>query len=95
MPKEIVENNQKQIIRQVLVQEEYEQLKLKYNQIKDLEPAHESSLQIERDLRRTYPRNPYFKRDTEGFLKLRRILRAYAAYESQVDYVQGMNFIVG
>ena len=60
-----------------------------------MEPRNESALQIERDLGRTYPRNPYFKRDTEGFLKLRRVLRAYAAYEAEVDYVQGMNFIVG
>ena len=51
--------------------------------------------QIEKDLGRTYPRNPFFKGETPGIQKLRRILTAYASYEPEVDYVQGMNFIAG
>lgn len=31
----------------------------------------------------------------KGLSKLKRILAAFANYERQVDYVQGMNFIVG
>jgi len=31
----------------------------------------------------------------KGTKKLKRVLTAFANYEKQVDYVQGMNFIVG
>jgi hypothetical protein len=32
---------------------------------------------------------------SKGVKKLKRVLTAFANYERQVDYVQGMNFIVG
>lgn len=52
--------------------------------------------QIERDLARTFPRHPYFNQTLkgQGIIKLKRVLMAFASYDSQVDYVQGMNFIV-
>lgn len=59
----------------------------------------DSAAQIERDLSRTFPRHPFFASDTadmsKGTLKLKNVLTAFANYERQVDYVQGMNFIVG
>ena len=33
--------------------------------------------------------------DSKGTLRLKRVLSAFANYEKQVDYVQGMNFICG
>jgi len=67
-----------------------------------------SEAQIERDLFRTFPRHPLFASRVEhdgtpdeisiegkGIQKLKRVLIAFANYEIHVDYVQGMNFIVG
>mgnify|MGYP002635520438 CR=1 FL=1 len=63
--------------------------------MKILDPKEESALQIERDLGRTFPKNEYFHKGKPGFKKLRKVLRAFSCYDTQVDYVQGMNFIVG
>ena len=60
-----------------------------------LEPKLESSQQIDRDLTRTFPKNGYFKHGEAGYRKLRKVLRAFACYDNQADYVQGMNFLVG
>jgi hypothetical protein len=56
----------------------------------------ESIAQIDRDLNRTFPRHPYFAASLggKGHAKLKRILIAFSQYDNQVDYVQGMNFIV-
>jgi len=60
---------------------------------------------IERDLTRTFPKNKFFEtkvvdggradRDVEagGISSLRRILRSYAAYDAEVEYCQGMNYV--
>ena len=52
--------------------------------------------QIERDIGRTFPRHHYFMRSIggRGHEKLKRVLIAFSNYERQVNYVQGMNFIV-
>lgn len=58
-------------------------------------PSIESSIkQIELDVTRTCPEISYFSIGN-GEAVLRRILTAYALYDSELGYVQGMNFIVG
>eukprot|EP01060_Flectonema_neradi_P000401 TRINITY_DN10260_c0_g1_i2.p1 TRINITY_DN10260_c0_g1~~TRINITY_DN10260_c0_g1_i2.p1 ORF type:complete len:341 (+),score=57.91 TRINITY_DN10260_c0_g1_i2:42-1025(+) len=50
---------------------------------------------IERDLHRTLPNHSFFRdNQTGGQDILRRVLNAFAAYDSNLDYVQGMGFIV-
>lgn len=60
-----------------------------------MQPKTESVLQIDRDLCRTFPKNDFFKQGERGHRKLRKVLRAFACYDNQADYVQGMNFLVG
>jgi len=51
---------------------------------------------IERDLGRTFPLHPDFaSRQSEGQSALANILRAYAQYDPDVGYCQGMAFIAG
>eukprot|EP01006_Ploeotia_vitrea_P024192 TRINITY_DN56946_c0_g2_i1.p1 TRINITY_DN56946_c0_g2~~TRINITY_DN56946_c0_g2_i1.p1 ORF type:complete len:835 (-),score=9.45 TRINITY_DN56946_c0_g2_i1:203-2707(-) len=50
---------------------------------------------IEKDLHRTYPNHPYFKKGSEGLVWLKRVLYAYTAFDDQVRYVQGMSFLCG
>eukprot|EP00753_Platysulcus_tardus_P022699 PLAT9915.1.p1 GENE.PLAT9915.1~~PLAT9915.1.p1 ORF type:complete len:460 (-),score=130.89 PLAT9915.1:486-1841(-) len=51
-----------------------------------------SATDIEKDLRRTFPRNAAYGTD-RGIATLRRLLTAYAVRNSRVGYCQGMNFI--
>ena len=52
--------------------------------------------QIERDLPRTFPEQKTFQdRDGKGQQILSNILCAYANYDPEVGYCQGMGFIVG
>ncbi|EED89192.1 RabGAP, partial [Thalassiosira pseudonana CCMP1335] len=49
---------------------------------------------IERDIHRTFPRHYLFHNGLdEDERALRRVLRAYSVYDSEVGYCQGMNFI--
>ncbi|CBZ51131.1 putative TBC domain-containing protein [Neospora caninum Liverpool] len=48
---------------------------------------------IEMDVHRTFPSLPFFKE--EGQTAMRRVLQAYAAFDPEVGYVQGMNFVAG
>ncbi|OEH79440.1 TBC domain-containing protein [Cyclospora cayetanensis] len=48
---------------------------------------------IELDVNRTFPSIPFFKK--EGQNALRRVLQAFAVFDPEVGYVQGMNFVVG
>lgn len=48
--------------------------------------------QIELDVRRTFPNNREY-RNGEGLNRLRRVLRAFAAYNAKVNYCQAMNFV--
>jgi len=50
--------------------------------------------QIDLDLGRTYPSDPYFK-DKENIKKLKNVLIAITRRESTIGYCQGFNFIVG
>ena len=44
-----------------IINSEYDKCKSTYKQLRKLEPKNESSLQIERDLNRTFPKNNFFK----------------------------------
>jgi hypothetical protein len=50
--------------------------------------------QIDLDLGRTYPNDPYFK-DKENIKKLKNILIAISRRVSTIGYCQGFNFIIG
>ena len=77
------------------IMEEFQKCENHFKSLKSLDPEPESATQIERDLGRTFPLNPHFKAGQPGYESLRNVLRAFACYDKQVDYVHGMNFIVG
>ncbi|MEW5300973.1 MAG: hypothetical protein WDW38_005115 [Sanguina aurantia] len=54
----------------------------------------EAANDIDKDLKRTFPNTRRFKTE-EGQSSLRKVLRAYAAYDPEVSYCQGMNFVAG
>jgi len=74
----------------------YSKMKTMYKNLATMQPDEDSLAQIERDLGRTFPRHHYFMKSIggRGHEKLRRVLIAFSNYERQVNYVQGMNFIV-
>jgi Rab-GTPase-TBC domain len=51
-------------------------------------------LSIERDLPRTFPTLAFFHDGGPLELSLRRILRAFACFKTDIGYVQGMSFVV-
>ena len=53
----------------------------------------DSIKQIDLDLARTYPDEPYFSKGS-GQIALRRCLLAFSKYDMKLGYVQGMNFIM-
>jgi len=50
--------------------------------------------QIDRDVCRTFPMYPYFRKGGKGEASMRRVLNAYANYNAKIGYVQGMNMLV-
>lgn len=58
------------------------------------EIAREASSDIEKDVHRTFPNTRRFHSE-EGQAQLRNVLRAYASYDPDVAYCQGMNFLTG
>jgi hypothetical protein len=50
--------------------------------------------QIDMDLHRTFPDDPFFKVE-DNLLKLRNILLAYSRRNTRIGYCQGFNFLVG
>jgi hypothetical protein len=62
-----------------------------------LQPSHTHVEKlILKDIGRTFPRHPGFAAaDSQGQASLFRLLRAYASYDSEIGYCQGMNFIAG
>lgn len=79
------------------IDETYAALKAEYKRLGSLEVDNSSLMQIERDLGRTFPRHPYFRKQDgvgKGHERLKRVLIAFSNFEREVCYVQGMNFIV-
>ncbi|GBE60887.1 rab-like GTPase activating protein, putative [Babesia ovata] len=60
--------------------------------VADLVLGQKTTLAITLDIRRTYPSLRFYTR--YGRLMLRRILMAYAFFDPEVGYVQGLNFVV-
>lgn len=52
----------------------------------------DAAADIDKDLDRTFPGTEQFN-NVAGQQQLRRVLRAYAAYDPDVGYCQGMNFL--
>jgi len=50
--------------------------------------------QIEVDLHRTFPEDPFFQ-EPENLKTLERVLTAYSLRNPNIGYCQGFNFIVG
>ena len=50
--------------------------------------------QIDLDLDRTFPKDPFFQ-DKNNLDKLKNVLLAFSRRESTIGYCQGFNFIVG
>eukprot|EP00197_Chlamydomonas_leiostraca_P012793 CAMPEP_0202859570 /NCGR_PEP_ID=MMETSP1391-20130828/1623_1 /ASSEMBLY_ACC=CAM_ASM_000867 /TAXON_ID=1034604 /ORGANISM="Chlamydomonas leiostraca, Strain SAG 11-49" /LENGTH=484 /DNA_ID=CAMNT_0049538615 /DNA_START=127 /DNA_END=1577 /DNA_ORIENTATION=+ len=67
---------------------------LRYPELLQQELPKDVEFDIEKDTPRTYPSYRQFSTD-EGKASLRNILRAYAAYDPEVGYTQGMNFLAG
>ena len=63
-----------------------------YNYPKNIPSKFEN--QIELDLGRTYPNDPFFK-ESKNIEMLKNILIAFTRRESSIGYCQGFNFIVG
>ncbi|XP_057302285.1 growth hormone-regulated TBC protein 1-A-like [Hydractinia symbiolongicarpus] len=60
----------------------------------NLEKKVKDSIQI--DIKRTFPENIYFKDMDESLLApLANVLTAYASYNSNIGYCQGLNYIAG
>lgn len=63
-----------------------------YEELLTRESPHHASIDL--DIPRTFPHHPFFAQE-ENLTRLRRILYAYAVYDEEVGYVQGMNFVCG
>jgi hypothetical protein len=51
---------------------------------------------IEKDIPRTFPEHEFFKQERKDrLMHLENVLRAYAVFDPEVGYTQGMNFLVG
>lgn len=50
---------------------------------------------IRRDLSRTYPHQAYFRPGSRGQDELFQVMKAYALYDRECGYCQGMQFLVG
>lgn len=78
-------NEQAEVVK--IVKDEYLRCKKTFKKLLEMEPQLESAIQIEKDLNRTFPTNIYFKENQKGFLRLRKVLRAFSCYDKQVNYV--------
>ena len=50
---------------------------------------------IKKDLLRTFPDDSTFHNGKKNYVKLHNILNAYANYNNEIGYAQGLNFLVG
>jgi len=66
----------------------------KYNRLCFEEPVKKYADVIDKDLARTFPKHSIFNNQSEvGQTGLRKVLRAYAVYDREVGYCQGMGFL--
>jgi len=66
----------------------------KYNQLCFEEPEKKYADVIDKDLARTFPKHDIFINQSElGQKGLQKVLRAYAVYDQEVGYCQGMGFL--
>ena len=63
-----------------------------YNYPKNIPSKFEHQIQL--DLGRTYPNDPFFK-EPKNIEMLKNVLIAFTRRESSIGYCQGFNFIVG
>ena len=50
--------------------------------------------EIKKDLLRTIPEDPSFKKGKSNYCKLKNVLTAFSNYDTNIGYAQGLNFIV-
>ncbi|KAJ1643756.1 hypothetical protein LPJ64_004513, partial [Coemansia asiatica] len=82
------------VVWQALTQARSTYLQTVYAQLVQEPSPHERV--IRRDLPRTFPRIPVFKREGgDGQQRLFRVLKAYSLYDAEVGYCQGLGFIIG
>ncbi|KAJ1942376.1 hypothetical protein EC988_006507, partial [Linderina pennispora] len=82
------------VVWQTLTKARSTYLQTVYSQLVKEPSPHERV--IRRDLTRTFPRIPVFKREGgDGQQRLFRILKAYSLYDAEVGYCQGLGFIIG
>ena len=67
-------------------------LKLKYENLCLMKSPFED--EIKKDLLRTIPEDPTFKKGKTNYIKLKNILIAFSNYNPNIGYAQGLNFIV-
>ena len=67
--------------------------KVDFQQIK--RQTNDYSVDIIKDLDRTFPKNPLFSQQGTGQRKLFEVLNATSAHSKEIGYVQGMNFVAG
>jgi Rab-GTPase-TBC domain len=73
-----------------------ETLTEKYTELASLDCIDPQVLsQIDKDVPRTFPKVPFFREQNEGPLQLSRLLKAFANFDPQQGYVQGMNSFAG
>lgn len=77
------------------VPESLDELRARYAEAREKAPPEEVAGAIDRDVHRTFPKQPMFAAGSTGRDALRRVLRAYAVLDGEVAYVQGMNFLAG
>ena len=71
---------------------EKEEARVSKESIKQQQNLYTYIYQIEKDVMRTFPKNPSFKGIESN--KLSNILLAYAKYNEVIGYAQGMNYIM-
>ena len=66
----------------------------KYNELRFENPEKKYADVIDKDLARTFPKHSIFNKNSEiGQKGLQQVLRAYAVYDREVGYCQGMGFL--
>lgn len=78
-----------------LLQPHFKEMQEKYVYSYEVELSEVTTEDIEKDIERTFPCHELFMHGGPGQDPLRRVLRAYAAIDTECGYCQGMSFIAG